>query len=349
LGACAGEANASPPASPQAWIDAPLPGSTHPLGVIEIVSHSSAGEGVAQVELSVDGSVVRLDIAPATAGQLVLMSQYWTPPGAGTYMLQVRAQASGGEWSSPATTQITVGETAQEAPTEDAPGGQPTPTPGETAVAAATATGVPTGPLTFTLTQNAFCRQGPGREYMESAVFTAGDVVEIRGKNQDDTWYYVYWQVQNVSCWVAASTGVPSGGVEGVAVLAAPPTPIPPTSTAVTDSGGGTGSGGIVAEAPTNSGTTIYNISGCGDPSTLTVRVKAVGATQARIDYVIQGVAYSAQMEDRGEGVFRFVMQSGPQYAGNSGPMTYIIVASNASESVTINQVAAIDVLNCKP
>jgi hypothetical protein len=113
-----------------AWIDAPLNGSSLPLGPIEIVSHSSDSTGITQVELSVNGAVVRTDQNQDASQHLVVMSQAWTPPSSGNYQLFVRAQNSNGGWSNTAQATVTIigGPVPTPIPTS-VPVSQPRPTP----------------------------------------------------------------------------------------------------------------------------------------------------------------------------------------------------------------------------
>jgi hypothetical protein len=113
-----------------AWIDSPLNNSTLPLGPIEIVSHSSDATGITQVELSVNGAVIRTDPNQAADQHLILMSQKWTPPSSGNYKVAVRAQNVNGGWSSYAQATITINGQPAPAPTPiPIPISQPTPTP----------------------------------------------------------------------------------------------------------------------------------------------------------------------------------------------------------------------------
>jgi hypothetical protein len=100
---------------PQAWIDAPLDGSSYALplaGPLEIVSHASDPARIAQVELNVNGAVVRRDPNPNAAMELVTMRQQWVPTGPGNYSLMVRAQNTGGTWGEYARAVITIGASA---------------------------------------------------------------------------------------------------------------------------------------------------------------------------------------------------------------------------------------------
>ena len=91
---------------PNAWVDAPLHGSTHPLGPVELVAHGTAPDGVAVVELSIDGAPVT---QPSAGGENLYTARLlWTPPGPGTYTFLARARSSGGAWSSGSVVVFTV-------------------------------------------------------------------------------------------------------------------------------------------------------------------------------------------------------------------------------------------------
>jgi hypothetical protein len=211
---------------PNAWIDSPLDGSTFPLGEIAIISHTQDLTGIARVELSVNGQVIRTDENPASSLTLFVISQPWTPSQPGDYLIQVRGQTTGGEWSNYAEVNITVtGVTATpEATFTASPTFTATNTPTETS------TSTPAGFPKLTLTKNAFCRAGPNIAFRDITAIPAGDIVNIEGISEDGQWFYVFWEKFNVRCWVAASSGDVSGDVSGVPVLASPDLP---TSTGV--------------------------------------------------------------------------------------------------------------------
>ncbi len=95
------------------------------------------------------------------------------------------------------------------------------------AAAAAVSTSTIVGPPTFVLTKNAFCRKGPGINYSDTTAVPLGDIVDILGVSQDGEWYYIFWSKFNASCWVAKSTGQPSGDLQLISILTPPPTPLP--------------------------------------------------------------------------------------------------------------------------
>jgi len=65
-------------AGPQTWIDAPLDGSTLPLGPVIVRSHAASPGGTAQVALTVNGAQVRVDQAADGSAALIEFVQNWT-------------------------------------------------------------------------------------------------------------------------------------------------------------------------------------------------------------------------------------------------------------------------------
>jgi len=117
----------SQPAYPlQAVIDAPVNGSNLALGPINIQYHATAQEGVAEVELSVNGEVVSRQTTPDSKQPLVTVKYTWQPSLGGTHVLRVRALSSKGVWSSYAESTINIQAPTQPQPTQ--PAEQPTPT-----------------------------------------------------------------------------------------------------------------------------------------------------------------------------------------------------------------------------
>lgn len=98
-------------AGPNVWIDSPLNDSTLPLAPLEIVSHSSDLSQVVQVELSVNGAVLRTDPNPEQAKTLATMRQQWSPPAPGNYNILVRAQNSKGVWGDYTQSLVAIGST----------------------------------------------------------------------------------------------------------------------------------------------------------------------------------------------------------------------------------------------
>ncbi|GAB4497320.1 MAG: hypothetical protein OHK0052_08750 [Anaerolineales bacterium] len=218
--------------APQAWIDSPLTGTTLPLGQVEIISHAASPDGIAQVELSINGAVLRSDANPNPGEPFSLARQFWLPAAGGTYQVSVRTQSAGGAWSAPASVTITILEqpsatvTFTATPTETTTPTQ-TATPTETPTREATWTPTPAGPLTIVLVRNSFCRTGPGQVYRDITALAAGDTAEVRGISADALWLFVYWPKFRVQCWIAVAAAPSGTDLSGVPALAAPPTPIP--------------------------------------------------------------------------------------------------------------------------
>lgn len=237
---------------PQAWIDAPLNGTQLPLGPVEIVSHGSDLTGIQQVELSVNGQVIRTDANPNKSQTLVTMRQEWQPAGPGVYEISVRAQSGGGEWSQPAA--ITLNVEAW------------TPTPTETP----TITPTPTATLTPTAT----------------------------------------------------------------------PT-LTPTNT-------NTPSPEIRYSPPTISGGSIFNVPGCGEPSSVTVRVVVSNASTVTLFYTVGGVEYSIPMSLGNALDYTASISSDVKYGGATGTINYYMVAQNAFQRINIPG-GSFEMTNCKP
>jgi hypothetical protein len=97
--------------SPQAWIDAPLPDMHIPLAPYEFVAHGTDQSGISQLEWILDGTSLGMEDAKNPADMLATFRHPWTPPGVGTYKLQVRAKNGAGMWSDFDEAVFTVGET----------------------------------------------------------------------------------------------------------------------------------------------------------------------------------------------------------------------------------------------
>jgi uncharacterized protein YraI len=73
-------------------------------------------------------------------------------------------------------------------------------------------------------------RSGPGTEYDAIGALNTGQTTAIDGKNDDGTWWYIVFPSGPAGHgWVAASVTTATCNPTTVAVVAAPPTPVPPT------------------------------------------------------------------------------------------------------------------------
>jgi uncharacterized protein YraI len=79
---------------------------------------------------------------------------------------------------------------------------------------------------------NANIRSGPGTVYPAVDSINAGASVNITGKNAEGTWWYISRpSVSGGSAWIAASVVTASCIPATLAVIPAPPTPVPPSGT----------------------------------------------------------------------------------------------------------------------
>jgi hypothetical protein len=140
-------------AGPQAWIDAPLDGSTLPLAPTEIVFHAYAAGNPKSVELTINGQPFPLS-APDVSQPLSTVRTAWAPEQPGRYIIVVRSQDQNGTWSEAHTHTVLVGgpgitisPTVSETPTlplEISPTPTPSPTVSETPTLIATVNEPPT-------------------------------------------------------------------------------------------------------------------------------------------------------------------------------------------------------------
>lgn len=122
LAGCGGSGGGS---GVQAWFDAPMNESTHPVAPMEIVAHAADPGGVALVEISVNNEVLSRRPPDSTSASLVTFRVDWGPASPGDYILVVRAQDHAGVWSAPSSTHVVLSE----AGVIRGPNLVPTPTP----------------------------------------------------------------------------------------------------------------------------------------------------------------------------------------------------------------------------
>lgn len=213
-------------AGPQTWIDAPLDGSTLPLGPVIVRSHAASEGGTVQAALLVNGAQVRVDQAADGSAALIEFVQNWTPGNPGDYVLQVVSTDQGGNPGHSNMVHVHIGDlpitftpTAEIAPLPIIP-----PPPTFTPTATATATAIGGGGPSFAFDKNANCREGPSQVFNAVTAFLSGQTVVIEGRNEDSTWFYVRIPGDGV-CWVSAVTGAPSGPYANTPVIASPVLP----------------------------------------------------------------------------------------------------------------------------
>lgn len=200
----------SDPAGLQAWIDAPLPGSTIPLAPYQIVAHSSDPVRIQVLEISIDGDILEVIDNPNPANLLFSAQISWTPPSPGVYLIQARGKNSSGVWSRTAQATVIVEEEFQPPPLELLPSATP-----EQLVVSCEAQ--------ITAAMNTTCRQGPSTYHEPVFYLLEGDTASIQGGNQDQSWWAVLPESQTDPCWVSTQTVTPTCLPDEVEKLDSPP------------------------------------------------------------------------------------------------------------------------------
>ena len=132
-----GSGDAASASGIEAGINAPAPGAVLPEGPAEIAYYATSVDGVATLELSVNGEVLSTVSNPDDSQQVTALKYTWEPAVSGSHTIRVRAMDSKGNWSNYAAVTVTV-ESSQAAPTDSQPS-QPEP-PAATEAPSATAT-----------------------------------------------------------------------------------------------------------------------------------------------------------------------------------------------------------------
>jgi hypothetical protein len=139
LAACGGN-----PAAIRVWIDVPLnPTHLNEVQTVMIEGHAASPAGVAEVVVSVNGTVIATIDSPTLSGGLAAFQTSFTPTGPGEYTIQAIATGSNGEVSAPDYTMVVVGTKPDAIPVDP---GEPTHTPVFTAMPTATLVPPPEAP-----------------------------------------------------------------------------------------------------------------------------------------------------------------------------------------------------------
>ncbi len=180
-----------PPSIPTVIISAPVTGSQFELGQSTTVKASATDvSGVVRLELWVAGQKVDQALSPNINGEVPFTAQLtWTPPAEGSYSLEVRAFNQEGLQSSPTIVSILVEDAAQtdiEPTVTDA-------LPADTLPADSVfSTGTPAAGTPFATTTDILnVRTGPGTNYTRIDVLPENSIVQITGKNSDNTWWMI--------------------------------------------------------------------------------------------------------------------------------------------------------------
>ncbi|NMB62539.1 MAG: hypothetical protein GYA18_09405 [Chloroflexi bacterium] len=125
-------------------IESPAQGAQFNMDPITIQYKATAPDGVAVVELTIDGYIINTYNTPDQSQQVVALQYSWTPTMAGSHIIRVRAQDAKGTWSSYSDVMVSVAE--QQAQQQESQQVQPTNT---TAPTVAPATVTPSTPYIY--------------------------------------------------------------------------------------------------------------------------------------------------------------------------------------------------------
>lgn len=78
------------------------------------------------------------------------------------------------------------------------------------------------------ISENTNCRIGPGDVYGLIHTFMAGDIVNLVGKDLNETYWFIQDQEQgSINCWLWGKYATPEGNIADLPVFTPPPTPKP--------------------------------------------------------------------------------------------------------------------------
>ena len=201
---------------PSVVISSPVAGSQFNAGqrIIVQATATDVAEGIVRLELWVGGQKQAESISPVPSGQSPFTANMeWSPQIAGDYTLEVLAFNTRGVRSAPTVVNVTV-LSIDGIPTDTS-----TPTLGP----------VEGGNPVSTVQTDLNVRTGPGTQYAVIGLLSAGTVVDIAGRNEDTSWWYiVYDPAPDRRGWISAAFA-PSNNATGVPIVNTPPPP--PTET----------------------------------------------------------------------------------------------------------------------
>ncbi len=170
-----------------------------------------------------------------------------------------------------------------------------------------------TGP-SFTLTQNANCREGPGTAYEAIETLMQGQTVPIEGRNADSSWFWVVKKPGSSGhCWVSVVTGQVLGDINAVQVVSAPPPPEPAADTTPPEIDN-------LSADPAS-----LQTGGCGEPSVTVVSARV--SDDGGVSRVVARIPGSGEVEMGSAGGDLYQAVLGPFYDG--GELSIIVIASD--------------------
>lgn len=211
----------------QVWIITPASGAILPVAPVGLKFEAASFVGVTEFEIKVNGSV-EADVAPSGSGScgancgMKFFGEYlWTPPGAGTYAITLRAQGNG-QYSPPDEIEITIKNTviveaAKEPPAILTPTVAPLPD-----------VTIPEKVVVIGL-KNGNCRKGGGNQYDIVDTLMKDQSAEAVALSEDGFYIKIVGPYLKVECWVWIElVNVEQGDIKSLPVHAYPPPPEQP-------------------------------------------------------------------------------------------------------------------------
>jgi hypothetical protein len=217
---------------PNTWIDAPLDNTVAFLAPLAIIVHASDSDGVASFDFFING---QFHTSTSVAGARLESREYeWTPPGAGIFLVGVRAVDTQGNTGSMTTSRVTISVdvtlTPESAdiltvtPTATDEVGMVTPTDTGTITDTPDTPQAPIVPSVVAKT-DANCRQGPETVFDVYGRLPAGQSASIMGRLVDNTWFLIALPNHSSYCWMAVSVVDILGTLDNVPIVEAPALP----------------------------------------------------------------------------------------------------------------------------
>jgi hypothetical protein len=147
------------------------------------------------------------------------------------------------------------GESGNEGSEEKSPSLTPSITPSPTI----TSTPTPEQAVAY-ISQNTNCREGDQEVYGLVHTFLEGDSVNLMGKNNENTYWYVEDQQGGFTeCWLWKKFATPEGNTELLPVMYPPPTPTPMVALSIKNRG--TSGNKVIVEIQNNGNATLQSYS----------------------------------------------------------------------------------------
>lgn len=271
------------------WIDAPLPGGrVHPGEEVPVQTHAYARNGVAQIELKIDGASFSREAPSPAGGDLATLTQTWIATSPGMHTLQVAAFDTTGAVSNQAAVVIEVLGEEAETPQVTTPGVVPPTITFTPAVVPITVPAAAAPVINFAADDQSL---SPGEcTFLRWQVQNAASVtLDSSLVANPDARQVCPQQTTNYTLRAASPGGEQSQSLQ-IQVSAAAPPPPPPPPPPPQDT-----TGPVIANVGANPAS-IFDNPSCGpDRAQVTAAVTDAGSGVKRVDIYYKVVKQQAQ------------------------------------------------------